>query len=517
MADLRATSHFQSQSIKGKLVYKDECVKCFVDSFSEDGVHICLKNLAAFCKKHQAEHSQKTGAVHFMPFKQRKVPKVKSETKVETITKLAIGVEGGIDGSKSHDIVSEAHYEFIGPGQSPIKPEEVQKLIQSIVDCDSAYKQAEVQAWELQIVPCEHTLTLDQSKAKIIAKKELAHCGLCEFDNNLWICLECGHLGCGRKFHDGTGGNGHALEHFDKTKHPLVVKSGTISAEGNASIFCYLCDSDVKDEDLPLHLANLGIQVDEMKKTEKTMAEIELEANLTLSLSKAYEAGKELVPVFGPRKTGLDNIGNSCYLASVIQCLANIPEFENRYFTLAQKHMSSCNLLAQDCYLCQTCKLFSGLASGEYSIKQVEEIVVPSTGEKRVSEFQDGIRPFMFRQVIGKGHSEFSTHKQQDAMEYLIHFLNTLSKQEAGARLSPLSGLFEFTIQNRSECTGCGGILIGEISSKFLTLPVPLPTDLENYGNSGKQEDMDYKATLDECLDLYDSFDTQVREFAQIQ
>ena len=87
-------------------------------------------------------------------------------------------------------------------------------------------------------------------------------------------------------------------------------------------------------------------------------------------------------------------------------------------------------------------------------------------------------------------------------MEYLIHFLNTLSKQESGARMSPLSSLFEFTIQNRSECNSCGGILLGEISSKFLTLPVPLPADLDNYGNSGKQEDMDYQASFDECLDL---------------
>lgn len=31
------------------------------------------------------------------------------------------------------------------------------------------------------------------------------------------MCLECGNLGCGRKYFDGTGGNNHGIEHFEKT------------------------------------------------------------------------------------------------------------------------------------------------------------------------------------------------------------------------------------------------------------------------------------------------------------
>ena len=61
-----------------------------------------------------------------------------------------------------------------------------------------------------------------------------AHCGECELSSNLWLCLTCGHLACGRKNYDGTGGNGHALEHHEKTGHTMVVKTGTVTAEGNA-------------------------------------------------------------------------------------------------------------------------------------------------------------------------------------------------------------------------------------------------------------------------------------------
>ena len=30
---------------------------------------------------------------------------------------------------------------------------------------------------------------------------------------------------------DGSGGNGHALEHYERTKHPLCVKLGTITRD----------------------------------------------------------------------------------------------------------------------------------------------------------------------------------------------------------------------------------------------------------------------------------------------
>lgn len=134
-----------------------------------------------------------------------------------------------------------------------------------------------------------------------------------------------------------------------------------------------------------------------MKKTEKTQAEIELEANLNLTLSKAFEQGKELKPVFGKKKTGLENIGNSCYMASVIQCLANIPEIEKRYFELAQKHLTSYKASPQDCTLTQACKLFTGLISGENSVEKTEEIEMPSTNQKTINVFQEGIKPRMLR------------------------------------------------------------------------------------------------------------------------
>jgi len=37
---------------------------------------------------------------------------------------------------------------------------------------------------------------------------------------------------CGKWFFDGSGGNGHAMEHYKETGYPLAVKLGTITPDG---------------------------------------------------------------------------------------------------------------------------------------------------------------------------------------------------------------------------------------------------------------------------------------------
>lgn len=64
---------------------------------------------------------------------------------------------------------------------------------------------------------------------------------------------------------------------------------GTITAEGEASLYCYSCNNDVKDEYLRDHLRWLGLNVSDQKKTEKTVMEINLDLNLNFALSKLVE------------------------------------------------------------------------------------------------------------------------------------------------------------------------------------------------------------------------------------
>ena len=108
----------------------------------------------------------------------------------------------------------------------------------------------------------------------------LAHCVKCDLKDNLWLCMTCGSLGCGRKQFFGAagggggGGNGHGLQHFEETGHGISVKLGTITPEGAADIYCYICNDSKLDPDLASHLATFGINVQTLTKTEKTMTEL---------------------------------------------------------------------------------------------------------------------------------------------------------------------------------------------------------------------------------------------------
>lgn len=130
---------------------------------------------------------------------------------------------------------------------------QVKTLVDGIMNALSSARQSEVKAWEEEITACEHTLTLEQTSTEHIRPNGmssdhpvpdleiqsrfplgLAHCSKCELGENLWLCLTCGSLGCGRQQFGGIGGNGHGLNHFEETSHPVAVKLGTITAEGNA-------------------------------------------------------------------------------------------------------------------------------------------------------------------------------------------------------------------------------------------------------------------------------------------
>ena len=86
----------------------------------------------------------------------------------------------------------------------------------------------------------------------------------CTVSDNLWMCLHCGHVGCGKiRFgHDpqySKGGNGHASNHRSETpSHALCVKLGTIT-KTDADVHCYLCEVLVQNPYLAQHLRTFSI------------------------------------------------------------------------------------------------------------------------------------------------------------------------------------------------------------------------------------------------------------------
>lgn len=56
--------------------------------------------------------------------------------------------------------------------------------------------------------------------------------------------LTDGKVLCGRRYFDGSGGNNHALLHFQETGYPLAVKLGTITPDGagKQTSLLFFCD-----------------------------------------------------------------------------------------------------------------------------------------------------------------------------------------------------------------------------------------------------------------------------------
>ena len=101
----------------------------------------------------------------------------------------------------------------------------------------------------------------------------------------------------------------------------MTVKLGSITAEGKADIFCYTDDEEIVDPELQTHLKHWGIDIKEVVQTEKSLAEMQLDLQYKYSFNMSTSTGEPLEPVFGEGLTGLQNLGNSCYMASVVQVL----------------------------------------------------------------------------------------------------------------------------------------------------------------------------------------------------
>lgn len=427
-----------------------------------------------------------------MNIKEQKVPEDPSEKEPKIITKIAIGKPGGADftGEKWEQII-EVYCKECKKVIDYQKDEQLKALVTSVLNTSSESDKSGIKAWEEEIFPCEHTLTLQQDQGVKLAEKAMAKCSECDLSSNLWLCLTCGSLSCGRKE---TGGNAHAIEHYNKTKHPLVVKTGTITPNGDASIYCYACDNDVKDESLPQHLINFGIDVATQKKTDKTVTEMNLDFNINLTLSKTIEEGKVLTPLYGPGHTGMENLGNSCYMNSVLQILLSLEEFKTWYLGDAASHINSCSKVAVDCYLCQMSKIMLGLHSGKYSQKKTRHL--PPTEENKegeIEEYQDGIRPSSFKLYFGEGHPEFSSNRQQDAFEYLSFILDKMKNNEKSRNINPLE-LFEFDIENRLECQKCHSVKYRATTSWYLPL---------SFNDWKNKKDENSECTLEECISKF--------------
>jgi len=306
-------------------------------------------------------------------------------------------------------------------------------------------------------------------------------CEFCDLTSNLWLNLTDGNIACGRKFFDGSGGNNHAVDHYKNGGGggPLAVKLGTITMDGKADVFSYEEDDMVLDPHLEKHLAHFGIKITNCEKTDKSMVEIEIDMNQRIGeWAILTESGSKLVPLSGPGKTGLHNLGNTCYMNSVLQVLNTIPEFVSCYSKPEWLDRGDLTDPGNDMNL-QLAKLCQGLNSGVYS-REGEEAVLREEGS------QPGITPIMLRQLVGKGHPEFSSNRQQDSQELFLYLLELMERAHKKTHSQAPISCLQFMAEDKMECTASGQVRYKQRLEDYLPLPVPMEaatnlTELSEY------------------------------------
>lgn len=266
-------------------------------------------------------------------------------------------------------------------------------------------------------------------------------CSECSSIKENWLCLLCGSVLCGR--YD----KAHALKHFTTEDHKVCMNTL------NYSVFCYKCDDFVINE-----TSDVDDLRQELKGEDDSCSETSLSTNPeetgsskshsqqeTASVSSSDSGWEEPRPgrKLRPRKrtissdssegvakkkalrkiVGLRNLGNTCFMNSVLQSLSNIQEF-------------SCYFSALPC-LEQTSKQKQQRVYHSRSMKDnhmsdasvVEELRKVLISLSRGGDGSKAISPECLFLVIWKVVPQFRGHRQHDAHEFLRYMLDRLHNE----------------------------------------------------------------------------------------
>lgn len=333
---------------------------------------------------------------------------------------------------------------------------------------------------------------------------------VCRSTDGVWCCLTCGHVGCGRRAHLPELGGGHSRHHF-QTAHGTTGETPPQRRKRRRSstrrdhhavcidvvskaVHCYICDDYVLS-DAPW-LERLRSELETLETVDVDM----LNPSDSMDESEDFHSNR-LLPT--PGRTGLHNLGNTCYMNSVLQMLSHCAGFRS--------------------FFCDFLRAAAPLKLGENAIIARKQSILLKNDVQEKSKTQDrlalteathallrvlwngkwrAVSPHAFVQAVWTHGGIFAARRQQDAQEFLGFVLNRLDEEINPSKnrntISPiLKDLFGFEINQEVKCDGCHTIT--RRSETMLGLVLSLPE------SEGRRRSNRQTVTLQSCLDTLQS------------
>ncbi|GAB5360982.1 hypothetical protein AAMO2058_000675100 [Amorphochlora amoebiformis] len=226
------------------------------------------------------------------------------------------------------------------------------------------------------------------------------------------------------------------------------------------------------------------------------------------------ELKRTTIPSLCPGRCGLRNLGNTCYMNSVVQVLSSLPAMRDFYIkSLSDKALDSAKKddkmpskkAQKQARVRRKIRgkfMFSTLSKAAVSLRLGEIFRCLWSGKRVVFTADDML------DAVWKLAPQFEGFKQQDAQEFLLFFLNQLEVEynknhpQAKTRDKKIGisdYFFGLKTQSIVECAN-GHVSRGAVTSTFM-LSAQISTDSASYGrrrSSGKGSGQRF--TLQECL-----------------
>merc|ERR1719210_2495743 len=342
-------------------------------------------------------------------------------------------------------------------------------------------------------------------------------CSECQDTTSVWICVTCGSLNCGRYV------AAHGLKHKEKTKtHSVCMETKQLS------VFCYDCDEFVINDTSDKYLEsvrNILLQRNLAQSEESSSSGRSLRARRKRPLSasvttpsparlkvskKENKQSKEEKSASPKKRLGLKNLGNTCFMNSVLQSLSNIEEFSKVIKTLpslderqAKKNKERRKSGGQNGAL--------GLDGIILTDELKKVIVALNHGEEK-----SAISPDSLFQAVWKVVPRFRGYQQQDAHEFLRYMLDRLHTEllhllpcvDHKMRMlrsqsnSVVTAVFGGTLQSCVTCLTCHQS--SKTDDPFLDLSVDIPPAYGGPVRKAKEgEEQQPVCNIHDCLQKF--------------